>query len=710
MNYRLGAARALYARHAHPRLLLGPTDLVRLRRQIRTGPGRVLMDALRRQVRPWVDTVLKEPALPAAIAARKPAVSWTCGKCVFPLDHVAAVAVLDRDAEATEAVVRFLLALPQAGCVPHGDGQLGYSITGHVPLGYDLIAAVVSPEALRPYTLWAVEQCVRRTLAEVRPFYLKGAGVNIPLVAVCGIALLGALGLQGDPGVPDLKAELSILRRYLEASLYTALGPQGYPVEDIGYGTSVLPVLVQAVEAVRRAGLWDAYAAVPRLKRAGAAILQFVQPWGDALANTGDCTGMFPFRGFTLARLAAETRDPALRWLLNTLGHPGQPPLAHDPTFFEDVRPCRDLTIPSEWTSLLALDDVRTPVHPARADTPTRFRDETRGLVAWRSGWRADDTFLIFDGGRHSPSVPGHMHASGGHFGLSALGEYFAIDTGRYSSEQSEHNVVLVDGRSGRSLDRQWGMSFYHGNLIAYRPGAVCDFAAADSSMQHDCYWARRAIGLVRAPGAPAYVWMVEDINKANDYREFWWTLNTHYNNTIETDGTRAVIHGCRHGHGLDVHFVLPPPDRYPKPHTLTVTQDVNRCQATRYIPDMDAYAERMKRADGYYPPEHVVVVRPRLIGKVAGYNGRFMTLLLPRRRDEPPATVTPLPTLDNALAARIAWPGVTDTLVWAYEHRLLEADGVSARGQWCLTRRARRTGRVLAHAVDTGEQAPSGI
>ena len=207
-------------------------------------------------------------------------------------------------------------------------------------------------------------------------------------------------------------------------------------------------------------------------------------------------------------------------------------------------------------------------------------------------------------------------------------------------------------------------------------------------------------------PGAYPYAWTVEDINKANDWAEFWWTLNTHANNTIEVHGDSATIHGCRYGNCLDVHFALPAPTEFPRSHALEVTQDIARCGAYTYVTDPERQMSFYKQPDGYYPPEWPVLERPRLVGKVAGYNGRFMSLMLPRRKDEQPAQVVRLDSLDNTLAVRITFAAVEDTLIWAYEHTLLEAGGIYARGQWCQVRRDRATGEVVASAVAGADAA----
>lgn len=333
---------------------------------------------------------------------------------------------------------------------------------------------------------------------------------------------------------------------------------------------------------------------------------------------------------------------------------------------------------------------------------PTAFCDRERGLVTFRSGWKPDDTFVVFDGSQRSPSAQGHMHASAGHFCLSALGEYFAIGPGRYNMEQNCQNIVLVDGQSGRSTDGQWSMTFWHGLLTEYRPGRFCDTAAVDSSHQHNCYWARRYIGLVKDAGSvPAYLWTVEDINKANDWAEFWWQLHTSPENTIALHATHAEITGWRYGNKLAIHFALPAPESYPRPHTLTLAQDIAESSSYKYIPNS---AERVKKFARPSDMLHYSAFqRPRLLAKVGGYNGRFMSVLLPRCKDAVPARVTRLPSLDNSLAVRIDFGDVRDTLIFAYEHHLLEADGISGRGQWCVVRRAARTGRVLAAELHDG-------
>lgn len=653
------------------------------------------MEAIRAQIRPLVRQALAKAEPRALLQA--PFVDGAFASTIpFALDEMAMLGRIDDDAEAIEAVRRTFQAVIPADLAGEGRWHLPFSYGGmrHYALSYDLIGDCL-PEAERAVVVeWLVNRCLRRTLGQLRDTYLKRSGGNTPIAGMA-TALFTLLAVMGDTGVPDLYAEREELLWMFKASLNTTFGENGYPVEDIGYGTGIGTVLVQLAEGVRRAGWFDAYRECPRLRRFGRAVLHFAQPWGEHLSNTGDAGNDFPNRQFALARLATETRDPALLWLLGTLSFPSNTVGAwvERTKMYVEVETSKRYRVPASWLTLAVLDDLQKPRHPARAKLPTQFCDRTRGIVSFRSGWDRDATLVVFDGAQRSPSAQGHDHDSCGHFSLSALGEYFAIDTGRYSIEQDQHNVVLVDGKSGRSTEGAWRASWYHGQLTDYRADDFCDTAMVDSSQMSNCYWAYRYLGLVK--GTHPYVWTVEDVNFANDDREFWWTMNTSPGNRIELGATGATIHGCRSGHKLDVHFIVP------ATHTLTVAQDQPRCGSPRYITDAEIMRRRQEYGDRAFEMVHgPVFERPRLIGKVGGNNGRFLTLMLPRRQDAPPAVVTPLPTLVNAFAAKITFADCEDILIFAYEHNLLEAGDVVARGRWTVVRRSLKTRKVIASAL----------
>jgi hypothetical protein len=699
MLHQFGCAADLYRRGLHPRILVGPDDIARLRRQVRRGDGLKIFNAIRGKIAPVVDRLLAAEtpeALDALLDPGKSVYESFANRVWNSIHEMAMVAVLADDERALQAARRVLVEAPA--------GRRG-SFFGYHAYAFDLLHDRLTPQERLQYATEAVAQAHKL----IEPFEIKyyaNAGGNGTLVHMF-IALHLTLAVRGDPGAPGDTVEplLAKLVSYLRATMHTAVNPDGYPEEDVGYGTSVVSSMAKSCHAVYRAGLWNAYEECPRFRKAGRAILHFVQPWGDHLAATGDFGGAnCDHRENLLARLARANRDPSLLWLLGTLHNDNRMLKTSNPLGDGniEVRLRKGFQVPATGDTLAVLDAIGRPVHPSKAKVPTAFRDRGRGIVSFRDRWADDGAFVVFDGAHRNPAAQGHPHMSCGHFSLTVLGEYFAIDMNRYGTEQSEHNLVLVDGKSGRSTDGRWGtLAYTHGLLTRCEPGEMVDWAAADSSLQHDCYWARRNLLLVKGKGVHPYVVTIEDVNKANDFREFWWTLNTSPENTIATGERSATITGWRKGNLLDVHFALPAPEEYPKPHTLTLAQDERTTSSYKYISNprerVAQYARPAEMVQG------IVFLRPRLVAKVAGYNGRFMAAMLPRLKGEKPPKVERLASLPASLALRITWEKYEDTLVWAYEHNLLEAGDVRGVGQWCAVRRARKTGKVLAHALGNG-------
>lgn len=705
MDFSFGAARDLYKQHKHPRIFFGPDDVPTLRRRITKGAGLKIMKRLRAKTAPIVDVVLNNDDLPAMIAAWNTDWRQDGTHVVFGMVEVAAVALLDRDQQALEAVRRVLTCTPQAQRLSRpGVRRLGYAVEYNFVYAYDMIADQIPARDRRVFTKWALNEGIRSVMKSVEGRYRKSAGGNMTLQAMLS-AFSTWMTIAGDPGVPNLLKEKELLLSYVDATLRAAIGPDGYPEEDIGYGSACGGMLAYIVEPLRRAGIYDVYRECPRYARFSNAMLHFVQPWGENLSNTGDHGDGFGWRELVLPRHAAETKNPVLLWLLETLNYEDNHSHWNDPSarWRKGETPLgKGRQVPSRAVSLLFTQDYKKEQHPAKANVSTAFRDRTRGIVSFRSGWDKDDTFVVFDGSQRSCSGQGHAHASCGHFSLSALGEYFSIDTGRYNNEQNCHSVVIVNGKSGRSLDGEWRAVSHAGTLTGYEPGGFVDFASVNSSLQHDCYWAKRYIGLVKGSGMPAYSWIVDDLNKDNCWAEYWWQLQTSPENTIKTYKDHATITGCRHGNKLDIHFALPAPDEYPNSHRIiAIKQDTVTPSAFKYITNPHVRAKEWGRPSNMvHGPAYV---RPRLVTKVAGWNGRFMSLLLPRKSTSKPASVKRLRSLPASLAMEVVSGNVRDTIIFAHEHNLLEAGGIVGRGHWCVVRRDKRSGKIVDYTIREG-------
>jgi hypothetical protein len=694
VRFDFGCARPLYEKRIHPRVMIGPDGVKALREKCRSGQSRALLERLRRKVEPMVKGVLASKDLPAFL--KTPAGR----RIVGGLDNMAMVGVVGEDEKALDAALRVLV---------NGGVSLGHA---DVVVAYDLLQPLLSGPDQRRLAEQALKQ-LRACHQESGEHFLLGAGANVRMhFTLC--ALMWLMTIDGDPGIPALDVERTDLVRRFEAALYSGLGEGGYPNEDTGYGTLMASRLGLVAIAARRAGLYNAYEQCPRFARFGRAMLHFVQPWGEFLSNTGDHSDDFRAREQVLPSLARYHNDPTLMWLMGTLVHPSLDKKYRDiryPVLDETVL-APGFQVPTNAMSLMALADAPDPLHPRLADIPTAFVDQDRGIVSLRSGWDSDDTFVFFDGSQRPSGAQGHAHDSGGHFSISSLREYFAVGPGRFGTEQDQHNVLLIDGKSGRSTNGQWGTSPYQGRLIDYRPDPFCDYAAADNTTQANVYWSFRHLGLVKNPaptgksrkagryaesestGTPGYVWTVDDVNGANDFREFWWTLLSDPGNKIELAGDHAIIHGWRTGNMLRVHFAIPSPKSYPKPHTLELAQDVPNTSSYKYI------SRKEMENNAFHTVHHAVYFRPRLIGKMKGYNGRIMAVMVPQKKGAPAPVIESLPTVEGALAMRLTFPLVKDTIIWAYNHQLLEADGIRARGTWLVVRRSRKDGRVIARTT----------
>jgi hypothetical protein len=709
MAFDFGCARTRYADGQHPRLLISADELVALRRQTHTGQGAKLLAALREKTDRLIATVTAADDLPALLAHHTVR-SDPMGEHVFQgAGDIALVAALTADAGAVTAATRILDAMPAAERLgPRDSYAAGYASWGTLQLAYDLMHPQLTPAARRRFAGWAARISVRHTVRKLkRTDYLKCAGANVPMVGMIS-AFLSLLAIEGDDGAGDLSAEKARLLEMFDASLFAVMGRNGYPWEDIGYGSGMVSLLARLVAATRRAGIYDAYTACPRYARFGNAMLHFVQPWGKFLFNTGDYGADFGWRSVVFPRLAAATDDPALLWLHGTLSYPvassGPGDMAHRRIGFPELELAPGFQVPVDAYSLITLPDLKKPVHPARTKRATQYVDPDRGLVSFRSSWHKDAVALVVDGSQRSCAAQGHDHSSGGHISVSALGERFAIDTGRYNIEQDQHNVVLADGVGGQNTDGQWRASLYQATLTDYQTGAFVDTASVNNAQQADCIWSFRHAALVKGGRGPSYVWVVDDVNAANDFRQFWFALNTAPDNRVETASDHGSIVGAAHGNIMDAFVIVPGAQDYPRKHRVRFAADTQVCGSPAYIgqPRKKARAYADTVGNTAYGPQFA---RPRLLAKVSGYCGRFMTLLLPRRQADPLPVVEQLAAPTGTLAVRLRIGDVEDTLVWAFDHSLLEAGEVSGRGRWALVRTSAKTGRVLRHATGRGER-----
>jgi hypothetical protein len=693
MDYSFGAAEKSYRDNVRPRVHFSPADLPALRRQLQSGDALTVLREFRRRTREDIRRVLEfssdDELREAVLEPRTPGRRLIWAGRRTTIANMALLSLLEENEDALSAVRRLFRIIPDADRSDQGRLAISYNAVGMICQAYDMVAPELMPEEREQLCDWAWTMGVQRNLKELSHRIFKAPGQNIPMSGVLN-ALQALLCLDGEPEAEDAGALWERAIPMLEAMVQGCIGPEGYPEEDMGYGTLMTARVAHTADIIRRAGIYDVYERCPRYRKFGRAILHMTQPWGTHLTTTGDHGDDFGMRTFVLSRLAEENDDPVLIWLLTHLSDSG------------DISLDESRQVEHSFYSVLMAEEFGRGVPPTDVDPELSFLAPRRGMVSFRSGWQEDATYVAFDGSQRCPAAQGHQHASCGHFMLSAFGDYFAIGPGRYNMEQNCHNVTLIDGESGRTTNGQWHFMFHDGILTDYRPGSMVDVAAVDSSLQHDCFWARRHLGLVRGQHARPYVWIVDDINKNNDWAEYWWQLHTSPENTIEIRGDSATVTGWRSGNQMDVHFVLPDSSEYPRPHELQeLYQDIAEPSSYKYVTNIEEHLEKFDRpADQVH---YAAFRRPRLIARIGGYNGRFMTLLLPRHADDPEPQVERLDSLPVSLAVRIRFREVEDTLIFAHEHNVLRANGVNGLGHWCLVRRHRETREVLEYELGEG-------
>jgi hypothetical protein len=166
----------------------------------------------------------------------------------------------------------------------------------------------------------ALEYVIEKSREKLDRLLYFGPGMNVPLYT-CRYAIYPALAIQGDPGVPDLSDFIEVCCRFMKAFCKTGIGPNGFPEEDIGYGTACISYVIEIGEMLLRSGHMNLFKH-PNLRAFGQALLHFVQPWGEALSITGDIGNGWTYDHVPLARIAHETNDPTLIWLTDSTANP----------------------------------------------------------------------------------------------------------------------------------------------------------------------------------------------------------------------------------------------------------------------------------------------------------------------------------------------------------------------------------------------------
>lgn len=496
--------------------------------------------------------------------------------------------------------------------------------------------------------------------------------------------------------------------RHTIGYLQFGMDAQGHSFEGTGYGQSVLRFMYPFVELLKLTGFDDLYKSQPRLHTAANAAIHSMFPDRSFLTNDND-HGLSAASNMAYLLLTHNAyKDPnhlAAWYAYQGPDHPIRPWGDQEPWLLEQVG--SNTPRPQDNSSLfLSCLYWQTPEKaPApqleKTDLPcTQFAKGT-GKLQMRSSWSTDATFIQLLGSGRSHMSQTHRHADAGHFSIFAHGQYLAIDTGRYNSDEDQHSVILVDGECHAPVAPGWGMDHHAGRLHSFAHQPPVTYTQADMANVKGCYWAVRHFLTIdySTPADPDRLYMVcvDDINKDNKHHDFWWQLQGHPQATFNIhhadaplvcDGPHATLQ--RDKAKLDLNWVTvaskPAPSNNDSeaasenPWPLKVRVDEKEWQ---WPYGKDNAPNAIEEAGLLWTS----VRRPRLVTELHQQGGRLLSLVSPRRADETALTVKRFHTA-STMGLEIQLGQWTDTIITSPSHGFIDNEKVSAMTQLLWYRR----------------------
>jgi hypothetical protein len=479
----------------HPRMLFGPDDLPRLRLQFEVSP--TASSALA-QLRQHVDELLNDPqswghevwrALVAGdlagferlwADARNPkGGGGSPGHGSHPfttaLSYQAFLALLDADQARGQAVAAAITAYAQvlrprieeAARLP---GAEHYWLAIRAVMG-DAAEVGFMYDFAQPFMTPEQTTTVRESIAlATRGRY--GLGMDLPPHWVnwnfIGMGLyfpLLALSIEGEPGY-----DARIYQRGGEvAQNYILHGNSGNGVgrEAVGYHTAGMSHAAMFMLAMANRGR-NLFTLERWRNMFEQWLIYAMQPYGKEWQSSGDL-GTFPPNAdlVGIARYFYPENE-RIRFI------------AANRELSKKVYTALD----GPWLQLLCPADLTenpTPA-PKAADfeLPVTLFDEQRGLLFTRTGWDTEDVALWVTC-RSDTTYHSHDHPDRGAFYLTALGQSWAVSSGRMT-EPKYLNTITVDGR---------GQGYFPppGKWVDLQDGPEATFAVMDVGYCYDWQW-----------------------------------------------------------------------------------------------------------------------------------------------------------------------------------------------------------------------------
>lgn len=491
---------------------------------------------------------------------------------------------------------------------------------------------------------------------------------------------------------------------------------QGHSYEGTGYGQSVLRFMFSFVELLRLTQYADLYQSEPALHAAADATIHSMLPDQTFLTNDND-HGLLAASSVAYLLLTHNAyKNPnhlAAWYAYQGSGHPIRPWGDQQPWLARQVNDQDhkgELIKPEDDASLFlaCLYWNANASYPAMQaiDLPTTQIAQGSGKLNVRTSWSKDAVFVQVIGSGRSPMSQTHRHADAGHFSLFAHGDYLAIDTGRYNSDEDQHSVVLVDNQCHAPVAPGWGMDHHAGCLEGFSQQQPLTYVRADMAHIKGCYWAKRHFLAIDYSTATRpdqlYVVTIDDINKDNELHDWTWQLQGHPDAAFAIHTPDALLASDRPDAQLiakrarlDLHFLSTQAQNALAQGPWSLTQDVKEWQwpyGKNTAPNALDNAGLLLTS----------VRRPRLLATLHEQRGVLLAVVSPRRIHETPLKVTRSHTA-SMMSIVIELGDFTDTLLASPSTGYIDTPGLSAFTELLWYRKDRK-GSVLQQWTLGGE------
>lgn len=580
----------------------------------------------------------------------------------------------------------------------HGRPDAHKTLGQRVPLlshGEIALAADLCRDLLEPSAIDSLKQLVRERMIDANDGDSRmlgfGGGANTPVCRAIQAGLV-ALVWGEDAGHSNWERVVDLARDAAVLYVHRGVDPGGYGYEGPGYCHGTLFYVYLLAQLLRQTGRDDLFAKHGVLGRIPQAAQSLLFPDRHSMGNTNDLGMLTPHNMVWLPLTARHYNRPADLGLWQAYQGPDHPLRPYGDTIDWTIRDTGREDLQSLHAMPYALTflwwDEEAPATPLEQSTlPTANYSPGVETANFRTSWSREAVYLGVQGAGRSHVCHGHAHADCGHFSLFAYGEYLAIDTGRYNTDEDQHNVVLVDGKPHMPVgDGRWGANRSSGRLADFQRHALLDYARADAAMMKGCAWADRHFLFVRTGGDDAYVVVVDAINVDQTPHALHWQLHTDPRQRIEILGPRsAAVAGTRAR--LDLTFAVHPAnDPTREAETLKLITGEKEWGWPYGVGNIAGNHDRTGLLQTSFK-------RPRLLAVVSETAGHLLTVLSPRRAGQPALTVRQIPQR-KVLHVEIDLGDRIDTVIAALDHGYIKLPGIRGWSELALIRRD-RTGRL---------------